>query len=106
VTSVFWPRTLIWDEVDPRRPPFDSSSALAVISTLEPAQRCPTRPAGTIHDRVVVDWSRDETRPWTDAMAEAFVARFGRWAVGWRFSANEPGAGGWLALSPRLGHDC
>ncbi|GLV88356.1 hypothetical protein Slala03_80450 [Streptomyces lavendulae subsp. lavendulae] len=83
------PRSLCWDDVDPARHPFDSHSAEQVVRTLGPARCVPTRPDVPFADRVMADWTRVEATPWADAMSYALVERYGRWAVGWRWSHDE-----------------
>ncbi|ONI92275.1 hypothetical protein ALI22I_04855 [Saccharothrix sp. ALI-22-I] len=95
---------LTWDEVDPRRHPFDSSSALAVISRLEPDGDRPTRPAGSVVSAPDLRWEGAEGGRWLGAMAEAITARFGRWAVGWQWTRVDGGpvVRGWCCSTHSL----
>lgn len=83
------PFYLTWDEADPARHPFDFASASQVVHALGPARRTPSRPDISVADPAMNDWSWDTARPWADAMSHALVERYGRWAVGWRWSQGE-----------------
>lgn len=83
------PGYLTWDEVDPAGHPFDSASATQVVRSLGPARRVPHRPDLPSGDPATRAWSWDVARPWADAMSHALVERYGRWAVGWRWSQGE-----------------
>jgi hypothetical protein len=83
------PGYLTWDEVDPARHPFDSASATQVVHSLGPARRVPCRPDVSFADPAMNAWSWDVARPWADAMSHALVERYGRWALGWRWSQGE-----------------
>ncbi|PPS69912.1 cell filamentation protein Fic [Streptomyces sp. 46] len=83
------PGFLNWDEVDPARHPFDAASAAQVVHSLGPARCVPRRPAVPFADPVMSTWDRDEATPWADAMSQALVEYYGRWAAGWRWSHDE-----------------
>ncbi|MCP3801461.1 hypothetical protein NLX83_19570 [Allokutzneria sp. A3M-2-11 16] len=90
---------LTWDHVDPHRHQFDSSSALAVISQLEPAGYQPPRPTGSPADWADLDWGEDRDR-WCSAMHEAIRTRFGIWAIGWSWGEIDGGpVAAWSGLS-------
>ncbi|MEV5505934.1 Fic family protein [Streptomyces orinoci] len=80
------PGELSWDEVDPARHPFDSASATQVVHSLGPARRVPPRPNAPVGDG---SWEEAALWAWADAMSQALVARYGRWALGWRWSHDE-----------------
>lgn len=89
------PYDLTWDEVDPARHPFDPGTALETVRGLEPAGRAPTRPRReSFPDPAFSDWSYDVARVWIDDMTAALVARYGRWATGWRWGNDEADVGG------------
>ncbi|WP_086819340.1 hypothetical protein [Allokutzneria sp. NRRL B-24872] len=71
---------LTWDDVDPRRHSFDSSSVLAVISQVA-------------HDE-------DDVR-WFSAICKAIEDRFGAWAAGWSWGRIDGGpvAETWCCVS-------
>lgn len=83
------PAHLTWDEVDPARHPFDSASATRAVYLLGPARQVPGRPDVSFADPAMNAWSWEVARPWADAMSHALVERYGRWAVGWRWSRGE-----------------
>ncbi|MEU6687822.1 Fic family protein [Streptomyces sp. NPDC046832] len=83
------PGFLTWDDVDPARHPFDAASAAQVVHSLGPAQRVPRRPDVPFADPAMRAWSRDEAELWADAMSQALVEHYGRWATGWRWSHDE-----------------
>lgn len=83
------PGHLMWDEVDPARHPFDPASATQVVRSLGPARCIPSQPDVSIADSAMNVWSWEVARPWADAMSHALVERYGRWAVGWRWSQGE-----------------
>ncbi|GAA2789909.1 hypothetical protein GCM10010441_13850 [Kitasatospora paracochleata] len=79
------PVRLNWDDVDPARHPFDADAAVRVVRSLGPAARvpsCPDRPASRA-------WTRDEGKPWADAMSHALIGHYGVWAAGWRWAHDE-----------------
>jgi hypothetical protein len=83
------PGYLSWDEVDPTRHPFDSASVGQVVYSLGPTRRVPRRPDVPMADPAMSAWSWGEGKLWADAMSHALVERYGRWAVGWRWSHDE-----------------
>ncbi|MFD7242109.1 Fic family protein [Streptomyces massasporeus] len=83
------PGFLSWDEVDPARHPFDAASAARVVRSLGPARCVPRRPDVPFADPAMSAWSRGEARLWADAMSQALVERYGRWAAGFRWSHDE-----------------
>ncbi|MFI2433617.1 Fic family protein [Streptomyces sp. NPDC018693] len=83
------PGFLAWDDVDPSRHFFDSSSAPQVVRSLGPARRVPSRPDVPFGDPAMGAWSRDTGRPWADAMSHALSEHYGRWTVGWRWAHDE-----------------
>ncbi|MFF8018017.1 hypothetical protein [Streptomyces sp. NPDC007929] len=83
------PVFLSWDEVDPARHPFDAASAARVVRSLGPARCVPRRPDVAFADPVMGAWSWGEARLWADAMSQALVERYGRWAAGFRWSHDE-----------------
>jgi hypothetical protein len=91
MTYEFAPWPLSWDEVDPRRFPFDAAQAATVVAGLGPAASVPARPAG---DRPPAEWSRETAVPWTNEMTHALAERYGRWALGWRWAHDEGDVGG------------
>ncbi|MFI6012135.1 Fic family protein [Streptomyces sp. NPDC051243] len=78
-----------WDDVDPARHPFDSTSAAEVVRSLEPARRVPRRPEIPFGDPAMSAWSWEEGKPWADAMSHALGEHYGRWVVGWRWAHDE-----------------
>lgn len=94
VTYELSPDALRWDEVDPRRIPFDAERAADVIAGLGPAASVPVRPAGHAGDPEVIRWSHETGRRWTEEMTEALAAHYGRWALGWRWAYGEGDIGG------------
>ncbi|MFE3542386.1 hypothetical protein ACFXK0_05380 [Nocardia sp. NPDC059177] len=82
------PWTLTWDEVDPARHPFDTSAVAGTVRSLAPATAVPARASGT------VEWDDEAGEQWADAMSQAVIERFGRWAVGWRWAVDEGDFGG------------
>ncbi|MFG3510099.1 cell filamentation protein Fic [Streptomyces sp. NPDC047821] len=87
--SELWPRLLTWDDVDPTRHAFDCAEAAAVVRSLGPARRVPSRPDVPPGDPAMGDWSRDEGTLWSHAMTCALMERHGRWVVGWRWAHDE-----------------
>lgn len=83
------PRLLTWAEVDPARHAFDPAQAPAVIQSLPPAAQVPLRPSGDDGDPDVLAWSNDVGHPWAEAMSQALVNHYGRWACGWRWGWGE-----------------
>ncbi|MFD9129331.1 cell filamentation protein Fic [Kitasatospora sp. NPDC059571] len=83
------PGFLRWDEVDPARHPFDRASARRVVHGLGPARRVPGRPAAASADPAAGARRRTEDRLWADAMSQALVRHYGRWALGWRWAHDE-----------------
>lgn len=81
------PLDLSWAEVDPRHHPFDRASAATLVRTLEPARHMPARPAEASDP--LSRWADGVGRVWADAMTCALVARYGRWALGWRWARGE-----------------
>lgn len=94
MTYELWPGTLTWDEVDPRRIPFDPAQAADVIAGLDPAASTPTRTAGHAGDRGVIEWSHAAGRAWVEEMTQAVAGHYGRWTVGWRWARDEGDIGG------------
>ncbi|MEA5365503.1 hypothetical protein VA596_38675 [Amycolatopsis sp., V23-08] len=74
MTEAVLPVDLSWDDVDPRRHPFDAGAALDAIKALLPAAR--------------VDAA------WVDELAQAMTGHFGSWAAGWRWAHDEGDLGG------------
>jgi hypothetical protein len=68
-----WPFTLTWEEVDPAHHPFVARGVAALVRPLVPAKN---------------------EGDWETAITEALVARFGRWACGWRWARDEGTIGG------------
>jgi uncharacterized protein CbrC (UPF0167 family) len=83
------PRTLTWDDVDPRRHPFDAAEAAEAVRALAPARRTPLRPTGHAADSDIIRWSHEAGWDWADEMTLAMVERWGRWTVGWRWAPDE-----------------
>ncbi|MFC1408724.1 cell filamentation protein Fic [Streptacidiphilus sp. N1-12] len=89
------PRFLTWDEVDPARHPFDGGSASRVVRSLGSARHVPCRPDITVTDPAMDGWIRmnawssEVAEPWADAVSHELVERYGRWALGWRWSVGE-----------------
>ncbi|GEC10427.1 hypothetical protein SSP24_80820 [Streptomyces spinoverrucosus] len=83
------PGHLSWDDVDPARHPFDSTSAAEVVRSLGPARRLPRRPEIPFGDPAMSTWSWEEGKPWADAMSHALAEHYGRWVVGWRWAHDE-----------------
>ena len=83
------PVFLSWHEVDPARHPFDAESAAQVVQSLGPARCVPRRPDVAFADPAMSAWSWGEARLWADAMAQALVKHYGRWAAGFRWSHDE-----------------
>ncbi|MEU0177190.1 hypothetical protein ABZ178_28175 [Streptomyces massasporeus] len=78
-----------WDEVDPARHPFDAASAARVVRSPGPARCVPRRPDVPFADPAMGAWSWGEARLWADAMSQALVEQYGRWAAGFRWSHDE-----------------
>ncbi|MFJ1761487.1 hypothetical protein ACIOD2_14285 [Amycolatopsis sp. NPDC088138] len=76
MTEAVLPVDLSWDDVDPRRHPFDAGTALDAIKALPPAARVP------------------EGAAWADELAQAITGHFGSWASGWRWARDEGDLGG------------
>ncbi|MFF3782025.1 Fic family protein [Streptomyces sp. NPDC001933] len=83
------PPFLTWDDVDPARHPFDSTSAPQVVRSLGPADRIPGRPGIPDGAPATSDRSWRKGRLWADAMASALAEHYGRWTVGWRWAHDE-----------------
>ncbi|MFF5314609.1 Fic family protein [Streptomyces massasporeus] len=83
------PGFLSWDEVDPARHPFDAASAARVVRSLGPARCVPRRPDVPLADPAMSAWSWGEARLWADAMSQALVEHYGRWAAGFRWAHDE-----------------
>ncbi|MBD0693051.1 Fic family protein [Streptomyces sp. CBMA123] len=83
------PFSLTWAEVDPARHPFDHDAAAEVVRALGPAHRAPVRPDFHVLDPASSAWRSDVGTPWADAMSYALAQRYGRWALGWRWSVGE-----------------
>ena len=66
------PQTLTWSEVDPARHPFDPADAHAIALA---------HPSG-------------DARAREDAITDALLDRYGRWAAGWRWARGVGGIGG------------
>jgi hypothetical protein len=81
MTEAVLPMDLSWDDVDPRRHPFDAGSALDAIKALAPAARVPT-----VDD--------PDATAWVDELAQAVTGHFGSWASGWRWAHGEGDLGG------------
>jgi hypothetical protein len=94
MAQVIHPSRLSWDEVDPRRVPFDVGSALTVINALEPSGHVPLRPPGPPFEGTVIRWSRREGKAWTRAMTQALIDHYGSWAAGWRWVTDGELGGG------------
>lgn len=85
----FVPWDLSWDDVDPRRHPFDTETAPGIVRSLAPAV-----------------WKRE---PHPDSFDELAAERFGLWARGWRWSLDEGDYGGgpisaWCCESHSVSH--
>ncbi|MEY9909097.1 hypothetical protein ABIA35_005331 [Catenulispora sp. MAP12-49] len=89
MSSDLSPGSLDWDEVDPSRHPFDSTTAEQVVRSLGPARRVPSRPGQPLSSRESADWRFRKAMPWSDAMSSALAWYYGRWALGWRWSIGE-----------------
>ncbi|MEU6973418.1 Fic family protein [Kitasatospora aureofaciens] len=81
--------SLTWDEVDPDRPPFDHETAAQVVRALNPARNVPRRADPSPVTAAQGAWRWAVAGPWTEAMSYALAQRYGRWAVGWRWSVGE-----------------
>jgi hypothetical protein len=81
------PSSLTWAEVDPARHPFDREAVAATVHALGPAARVPRRPADPM-ERANSRWGHGVARQWADAMSQALVDSYGRWATGWRWSVG------------------
>ncbi|MCX3287904.1 hypothetical protein OR263_14515 [Streptomyces sp. NEAU-H22] len=73
-----------WDEVDPARHPFDAASAARVVRSLGPARCVPRRPDVPFADPGDERLELGEAQLWADAMSQASVEHYGRWAAGFR----------------------
>ena len=78
VTYASGPWLLTWDEVDPRRHPFDADGAAEVVAEL--GGTVPARPA--------------PAQPWVNDLTERLAGRYGQWALGWRWAHDEGEIGG------------
>lgn len=83
------PSFLSWDDVDPARHAFDSTTVEESVHSLGPARCVPVRPDIPFGDPAMSEWSHGEAMSWADAMSYALVQRYGRWAVGWRWAHDE-----------------
>ncbi|MFJ9777064.1 cell filamentation protein Fic [Kitasatospora sp. NPDC101157] len=83
------PHSLTWDEVDPDRHPFDHATAAQVVRALNPSRQVPHRDDVSPVTAAQHAWRWEVARPWTEAMSYALAQRYGRWAVGWRWSVGE-----------------
>jgi hypothetical protein len=72
------PSGLSWADVDPAGRVFDPGTVPAVVADLVAASELPSREA---------DWRLIDL--WLDQVTAGLVARYGRWAVGWRWSVGE-----------------
>src|SRR5690606_12915112 len=82
------PCTLTWADVDPARRRLDLADLPAVVVGLVPAAQVPAPDA---------DWRLRSV--WSDAVTGALVARYGNWAVGWRWGIGESDHDGGMVSS-------
>jgi hypothetical protein len=76
--SVPHPASLSWADVDPRDRDFEPATVAAVVGALVTAESLPAQGA---------DWRLRDL--WLESVSIGFVERYGRWAVGWRWSVGE-----------------
>lgn len=79
---------LRWEDVDPRRHPFDPARARAIAERVVPPF-APQLPA--TRDRIHEDPAQTRCE---EALELALIEGLGAWAAGWNWAASEPGGGG------------
>ncbi|MGC4094093.1 MAG: hypothetical protein QM756_40525 [Polyangiaceae bacterium] len=80
------PFTLTWAEVDPKEHAFDAADVVQLVRPLIPVGH-------RVLGRAKANrFAHDDA--WEDAITQALVERFGRWACGWRWAGDEGSIGG------------